>query len=173
MQNTDFHLESHILHYKNHHWCREGAENPSCGWIAMDMGNIVLHMLDQVHLVPSLYVLCCQHTCQNGYSLAKKVQTHIFPCLNPHLACINAKNRPHAMRSWQRCKQYVWRDLQPTCICDNERMRKLFCRNEENFTILNPCGRWEPSLMMRPGCRFFLIRGIHYWDLWVKQRRKI
>jgi len=26
---------------------REGAENPSCGWIAMDMGNIVLHMLDQ------------------------------------------------------------------------------------------------------------------------------
>jgi len=26
---------------------REGAENPSCGWIAMDMGNIVLHLLDQ------------------------------------------------------------------------------------------------------------------------------
>jgi len=26
---------------------REGAENPSCGWIAMDMGNIALHLLDQ------------------------------------------------------------------------------------------------------------------------------
>merc|ERR1711974_597824 len=25
----------------------EGAENPSCGWIAMDMGNIALHLLDQ------------------------------------------------------------------------------------------------------------------------------
>ena len=27
---------------------REGVENPSCGWIAMDMGNIALHLLDQV-----------------------------------------------------------------------------------------------------------------------------
>lgn len=26
---------------------REGVENPSCGWIAMDMGNIALHLLDQ------------------------------------------------------------------------------------------------------------------------------
>merc|ERR1712192_277454 len=26
---------------------REGAENPSCGWIAMDTGNIALHLLDQ------------------------------------------------------------------------------------------------------------------------------
>merc|ERR1712037_786763 len=26
---------------------REGADNPSCGWIAMDMGNIALHLLDQ------------------------------------------------------------------------------------------------------------------------------
>ena len=124
----------------------------------MDMGNIVLHMLDQVGLVPSLvpkYVQCCQHTCQNGYSLAKKVQTHIFPRLNPHLACLNAKNCPHAMRSWQPCNQYVWRYLQHTCVRDNERMRKLFCRNEGNFTTLNPCGRWEPSLMMRPGCIFF------------------
>ena len=80
MQSTDFHLESHILHFKNHHQCREGAENPSCGWIAMDMGNIVLHMLDQVDLVPSLvpkYVQCYQLTCQNGYSPAKK-------SLNPH-----------------------------------------------------------------------------------------
>ena len=62
------------------------------------------------------------------------------------------------MRSRQPCNQYVWRYLQHTCVRDNERMRKLFCRNEGNFTTLNPCGRWEPSLMMRPGCRFFYSR---------------
>ena len=27
---------------------REGGANPSCGWIAMDMGNIALHLFDQV-----------------------------------------------------------------------------------------------------------------------------
>ena len=54
----------------------------------MDMGNIVLHMLDQVDLVPSLvpkYVQCCQLTCLNGYSLAKtrlKSKPAFFPTEN-------------------------------------------------------------------------------------------
>ena len=100
MQSTDYHLEPCILHFKNHHQFREGAENPSCGWIAMDMGNIVLHMLDQVDLLPSLvpkYVHCCQLACLNGYSPAKtplKSKPTFFSALTRILACTNAKKSP-------------------------------------------------------------------------------
>jgi ribosomal silencing factor RsfS len=27
---------------------REGGQHPACGWIAMDMGNVALHLFDQV-----------------------------------------------------------------------------------------------------------------------------
>ena len=56
----------------------------------MDMGNIVLHMLDQVRLLPSLvpeYVHCCQLTCLNGYSPAKKkFKPAFWPASMPKIA---------------------------------------------------------------------------------------
>ena len=147
----------------------------------MDMGNIVLHMLDQVHLVPSLvpkYVQCCQPTYLPKWVFARKKKfkptffpalTRIWPALMPKIARTPWGVGNAVINMFEEiCSVRAFVTMRPW-QCENEKIDL-----QERRELYDLESLWTVGAEFDDATRLhiFFWWGIHYWDLWVKQSKQ-